>query len=401
MSASTSLRLHILRHGETAWSVTGQHTGRTDIPLTAKGEDEAQELGARLRGIPFSRVLTSPLKRARQTCVLVALSPEAEIEPDLAEWDYGEYEGKLGSDIRRERPEWTIFRDGAPRGETPAQIGERADRLIARLRTMTGDIALFTHGHFGRVLAACWIGLSVVRSRPFLLGTASHSILCYEHEQPDEPAIERWNSVAPEPLLPASGPDTEAARAKLKQRAVDRWENEGGEIPSVHPPAASSPPRASTVAAKELFIFDLDGTLAESKAPIDADMACLLQALLEQVKVAIISGGDWPQFETQVLAHLPADTALNHLVLLPTCGTKYYEYETAWTQRYAESFTTEEKARITEALTKVAGRVPTATKPGVSGSRTAEHRSRSPPSANKRPWQRRQNGTRISQNERR
>jgi broad specificity phosphatase PhoE len=152
----------------------------------------------RLRGIAFSRVLTSPLKRARQTCALVAFPPPAEIEPDLAEWDYGDYEGKLGEDIRRERPEWTIFRDGAPHGETPAQVAARADRVIARLRTITGDIALFTHGHFGRVLAARWIGLSVGQSRPFLLSTASHSILGFEHAQPDEPAIELWNVIAAE-----------------------------------------------------------------------------------------------------------------------------------------------------------------------------------------------------------
>lgn len=195
MSATTSLRLHLLRHGETAWSITGQHTGRTDIPLTAKGEEEARVLGVRLHGIPFSRVFTSPLKRARQTCALVALAPHAENEPDLAEWDYGDYEGKLGADIRRERPKWTVFRDGAPHGETTAQIAGRADRLLTRLRPMTGDIALFTHGHFGRVLAARWIGLSVKQSRFFLLSTASHSILGFEHNQPSEPAIEQWNAV--------------------------------------------------------------------------------------------------------------------------------------------------------------------------------------------------------------
>ncbi len=199
MSLPALPRLHLLRHGETTWSLTGQHTGRTDIPLTARGEDEARALGARLRGLVFSRVLTSPLQRARQTCALAAVSPPAAIEPDLAEWDYGDYEGRISEDIRRERPEWEIFHDGAPHGETPAQVGARADRLIARLRTATGDIALFTHGHFGRVLAARWIGLSVAQARPFLLNTASHSILSYEHEQTDEPAIEQWNAGASMP----------------------------------------------------------------------------------------------------------------------------------------------------------------------------------------------------------
>ncbi len=348
-------RLHILRHGETAWCITGQHTGRTDIPLTAKGEDEARALGERLRSITFARVFTSPLRRARQTCDLAAPTPQAEIEPDLAEWDYGDYEGKLADDIHRERPEWTIFKDGAPHGETPDQIGSRADRLIARLRTMTGDIALFTHGHFGRVLAARWIGLSVAQSRPLLLSTASHSILCFDHDQPEEPAIELWNDVAAEPPDMTPETDTETTRATLKEKSVERWENEGGEIPFVHPPMPAPLIRQGAVAdiGKKLFIFDLDGTLAESKSSIDAEMATGLQALLARVKVAIISGGDWPQFEQQVLAHLPTDSQLKNLVLLPTCGTKFYQYETVWTLRYAESFTSGEKARITEALKQV------------------------------------------------
>ena len=238
MSAATPLRLHLLRHGETAWSVTGQHTGRTDLPLTARGETEAQALGARLAGIAFSQVLTSPLKRARQTCALAALPPEAGIEPDLAEWDCGDYEGRLSADIRRERPGWSIFRDGTPQGETPAQIGARADRLIARLRTSTGDIALFTHGHFGRVLAARWIGLSVAQARPFLLSTASHSILCFEPDCPDVPVIGQWNAVASGSPGSTPGTDTAATRATLKRRSVERWENEGGEIPLAHPKQA-------------------------------------------------------------------------------------------------------------------------------------------------------------------
>lgn len=124
-------------------------------------------MGVRLHGITFSRVLTSPLQRARQTCALAAPAPWAEVEPDLAEWDYGDYEGRLGDNICRERPEWTIFHDGASHGESPVQIAIRTDRLIARLRTLSGDVALFTHGHFGRVLAARWIGLAVEQARPF------------------------------------------------------------------------------------------------------------------------------------------------------------------------------------------------------------------------------------------
>ena len=151
--------LYLVRHGETAWSLSGQHTGRTDIPLTEQGEGDARELAERLRGVSFSRVFTSPLKRARRTCELAALNKVAEIEPDLAEWDYGDYEGQRATEIRKVRPDWNVFRDGCPRGESSAQVSKRADRLIARLRTLEGDLAIFSHGHFGRVLAARWIGL--------------------------------------------------------------------------------------------------------------------------------------------------------------------------------------------------------------------------------------------------
>ena len=152
----STLHLYLIRHGETEWALSGQHTGRTDIPLTANGEDEARELGRHLRDIRFAHVLTSPLKRARQTCELVGLDKVAEIEPDLAEWDYGDYEGKRSVDIRKGRPDWNVFRDGCPHGEMPAQVSERADRLIARLRTLDGKVALFSHGQFGGVLAARW-----------------------------------------------------------------------------------------------------------------------------------------------------------------------------------------------------------------------------------------------------
>ena len=187
-------RLYLIRHGETEWSLSNQHTGRTDIPLTARGEERARELGQRLRNIQFGRVLTSPRQRARRTCELAGLDAEAEIEPDLTEWDYGDYEGQRSADIRIQRPDWNLFRDGCPRGETPAQISDRADRLIARLRVLDGKVALFSHGHFGRVLAARWIGLPVGEAQRFLLETASLSILDHEHNYVELPVIALWNA---------------------------------------------------------------------------------------------------------------------------------------------------------------------------------------------------------------
>jgi Fructose-2,6-bisphosphatase len=187
-------RIYLIRHGETEWSLSGRHTGRTDISLTAPGEDAARELGQRLRDIQFARVLTSPRQRARRTCELAGLGPVAEIEPDLAEWDYGDYEGQRSVDILKGRPDWNLFRDGCPRGETPTQISDRADRFIARLRVLDGNVALFSHGHFGRVLAARWIGLPVSEAQRFLLDTASLSILGYEHNHVESPVIALWNA---------------------------------------------------------------------------------------------------------------------------------------------------------------------------------------------------------------
>lgn len=195
-SLAMSLRLYLVRHGETEWSLSGQYTGRADIPLTAHGEREARELGRRIRDVRFTRVLTSPLKRAQQTCVLAGLTPASEIEPDLAEWDNGDDEGRTPADILATRPDWNLFRDGSPHGETPDQISDRADHLIRRIGAWDGNIALFSHGHFGRVLVARWIGLSVVQAEHFLLNTASLSILCYEHDCTDQPAIALWNSAA-------------------------------------------------------------------------------------------------------------------------------------------------------------------------------------------------------------
>ena len=170
-------RIYVIRHGETEWSAAGKHTSHTDIALTARGENQSRDLAERLPVAVFDAVLTSPRQRARQTCKIAGVLPEAIIEPDLAEWEYGDYEGKLSSDVRATRPGWTIFEDGCPGGESPEQVSARADRVIARLRLLEGTVAIFTHGHFGRVLGARWIGLSVAYARRLLLDTASISVL--------------------------------------------------------------------------------------------------------------------------------------------------------------------------------------------------------------------------------
>jgi broad specificity phosphatase PhoE len=221
------LLLYLFRHGETAWTLSGQYTGRTDIPLTPRGEDAARELGARIRDIPFARVLTSPLLRARQTCELARLATPSEIEPDLTEWAYGDDEGRFPAVILKARPGWSLFRDGAPHGETPAQIGERADRLLSKLRLMAGNIALFSHGHFGRVLAVRWIGLAAGQAQHLLLDTASVSVLCYDHDLTDAPAIALWNSAARHPLDSHLRPPI-AKRTSLQQTTIERRENERG-----------------------------------------------------------------------------------------------------------------------------------------------------------------------------
>jgi probable phosphoglycerate mutase len=195
----TLLRLYFIRHGGTEWSLSGQHTGRTDIPLTARGEDGARRLQPYLQEIKFARVLTSPRQRARRTCELAGLGPVAEIEPDLAEWDYGDYEGRRSEDIRTGRPGWNVFRDGCPNGEAPAEISDRADRLIAGLQAPQGNVALFSHGQFGAVLAARWIGLPVIDGQHFPLGAASLSILGHNLGHPEVRAIELSNA-APGPL---------------------------------------------------------------------------------------------------------------------------------------------------------------------------------------------------------
>lgn len=189
-------QITIVRHGETAWSKSHQHTGKTDLALTEQGELDARKVGERLRGVTFAHVWTSPRQRAGRTRELARILPasgEVRIDPRLAEWDYGQYEGKKSAEIRTLAPGWKLYRDGCPDGESPAQIAARVDDLIAHLRTLEGDVALFTHGHLGRVLAARWIGLPLQRAENFVLGTASVSVLGYEHNKLDEPAILLWN----------------------------------------------------------------------------------------------------------------------------------------------------------------------------------------------------------------
>ena len=184
--------VYLARHGETAWSLSGQHTGRTDLPLTERGERNARALGERLRGLTFAKVYTSPLQRAARTCELAGFGTAAEIDPDLVEWDYGQYEGRRTAEIHAKRPDWQLFRDGCPGGESPNQAGARADRVVGRVRAVKGDVLLFSSGHFLRVLAARWIGLDAAAGRYLLLGTASFSALGYEHHLA-EPVIRLWN----------------------------------------------------------------------------------------------------------------------------------------------------------------------------------------------------------------
>jgi probable phosphoglycerate mutase len=186
-------RIFFIRHGETEWSLSGRHTGLTDIPLTEAGKNEARDLGKRFSAWKFDHVFTSPRQRAQQTCHLTGLTTPAEIDPDLSEWDYGDYEGRGSADIRKERPGWNIFQDGCPGGELPTTVSERADRLIARLRTLRGTIILFSHGQFGCVFAARWIGSPAITGQHFQLGTATISILGYDPNHPEIPVIALWN----------------------------------------------------------------------------------------------------------------------------------------------------------------------------------------------------------------
>jgi len=182
----------LARHGETAWSVSGQHTGHTDLPLTGHGEANARRLGEGLRHASFDAVFTSPLQRARRTCELAGFAERAELDPDLVEWDYGNYEGLRTAEIRAKRPDWRLFRDGCPGGESVEQISARADRVIARWRKLDATILAFSSGHILRVIAARWLGMPAAAGAYLVLGTGSLSQLGYDHDR-SEPAIRLWN----------------------------------------------------------------------------------------------------------------------------------------------------------------------------------------------------------------
>ena len=183
--------IYLIRHGETEWSASGKHTGVSDIPLTEHGRQQSKLLRPELSTTNFQLVLTSPLRRARETCELAGLAERAEIDPDLMEWNYGDYEGLTSEQIHAHRPAWTIFNDGGgPGGETPDQVGARVDRVIARVRALTGDAAVFAHGHVLRVLAARWLGLAPSAGAHFLLDTATLSVLS---SQGGVAALKRWN----------------------------------------------------------------------------------------------------------------------------------------------------------------------------------------------------------------
>jgi len=184
-------KVYLLRHGETEWSLNGRHTGVTDIPLTENGRKLARQLQPILAREKFVMVLTSPLQRARETCELAGLGTLASVDRDLMEWNYGEYEGLTTDQIRRTRPDWSVFRDGCPGGESPLQVSVRADRIVSRVRTFDGNVALFSHGHILRVLAARWINLSASYGENFLLDTATLNVLGYYRESP---AFKIWNA---------------------------------------------------------------------------------------------------------------------------------------------------------------------------------------------------------------
>ena len=186
---------HLARHGETAWSLSGQHTGLTDLPLTKRGEEEALALRERLAGLHFGKVLTSPLQRAMRTCEIAGFGAVAEVDPNLVEWNYGEYEGLTGAQIHARRPDWLLFRDGCPGGESPEQVGARADAVLSRVRPIGTDVLLFSSGHFLRALAARWLGLGVIAGKYFMLSTASVSTLGYELDR-SAPSIELWNDTS-------------------------------------------------------------------------------------------------------------------------------------------------------------------------------------------------------------
>jgi broad specificity phosphatase PhoE len=192
--SETLYTVYLARHGETAWSLSGQHTGLTDLPLTERGRRNAIRLGERLKGLTFAKVFTSPLQRAATTSALAGFGATAQSDRDLVEWNYGEYEGRRTSEIHLERPGWQLFRDGCPGGESPSEIGARADRVVSRVRAVQGNVLIFSSGHILRVLTARWLGLAPAAGEYFLVSTASLSALSYEHDL-THPAIQLWNDV--------------------------------------------------------------------------------------------------------------------------------------------------------------------------------------------------------------
>lgn len=206
---------YLARHGETAWTITGQHTGRTDLPLTERGEENARRLGERLSGLTFAKVFTSPLWRAMRSCDLAGFGSLAQIDGDLVEWNYGEYEGRLTADILKERPDWQLFRDGCPGGESPQQVAARADRVVSRVRAVAGNVLLFSSAHFLRMLGTRWIGMEPINGKSLMLSTASLSALGYENSI-SNPAIRLWNDT--HHVVTPNGQD--AARARASTRSL-------------------------------------------------------------------------------------------------------------------------------------------------------------------------------------
>ncbi|QEL14476.1 histidine phosphatase family protein [Limnoglobus roseus] len=184
-------KVYLARHGETEWTKTGQHTGRTDIALTPQGEDDAKLIGLRVAHLKFTSVFTSPLQRAKRTSELAGFA--ALVDPDLMEWDYGSFEGKKTADIRKVQADWQLLKHGAPNGETAQQVAARADRVIAKVKALTGNVLIFAHGHYLRVFASRWVGADPAFAQHLLLGTSSISVLSFDHGRIEEPAIMLWN----------------------------------------------------------------------------------------------------------------------------------------------------------------------------------------------------------------
>lgn len=208
LQSRAALRVYLVRHGETAWSLNGKHTGTTDVPLTPNGELQALALAPVLGAVTFDRVLTSPAVRARRTCELAGFGDRAETFLQLAEWDYGDYEGKRSSDIRKLQPNWSVWRDGCSGGESVRQVTDRVDGVIASLRAGSGTVLIFSHGQFGCSLAARWIGLAVLEAQHLQIDPASVGVLAFSPAHPDVPVIAQWNSV------PAMLPDREPLSRK-------------------------------------------------------------------------------------------------------------------------------------------------------------------------------------------